>query len=75
MKKLFLSIFCKYLGSAMKYEYDFSNGECQKFLNKDVKFKRIINYLEKRALRGSGKHAVNLLFHVSSVEPRANDRL
>ena len=36
---------------------------------------KTLNHLEKRALRGSRKHALDLLINAPSVEPRENDRL
>ena len=36
---------------------------------------KTLNHLEKRALRGSREHALDLLANAPSVEPRENDRL
>jgi hypothetical protein len=35
---------------------------------------KTLNHLEKRALRGSRKHALDLLEGASGVEPREDDR-
>jgi len=36
---------------------------------------KTLNHLEKRALRGSRKHALDLLKNAPSVKPKENDRL
>ena len=36
---------------------------------------KTLNHLEKRALRGSRKHALDLLANASNIEPRDSDRL
>ena len=36
---------------------------------------KTLNHLEKRTLRGSRKHALDLLANAPSIEPNENDRL
>ncbi|CAA6805042.1 MAG: Unknown protein [uncultured Sulfurovum sp.] len=36
---------------------------------------KTLNHLEKRALRGSRKHALDLLSNAPSVDPREHDKL